>query len=216
MENVILAAAISTMPAALHAQEATASDEDKAGEIVVTATAIAKLDVPLAETPQNITVITQDAFERQNATGVEEILRYVPSVQAELSGRSGFDAFLVRGFDQSRYQFRDGLRLDPGFLQQQEVGGLASVEYWRLPAPVMPTTMPGMRNSAMSGAIILSTPPARSSLMTKAEARDGAQVIAAIPPARTVLRDALKAGEARDNNSDTYVEAGSQKAANPM
>jgi iron complex outermembrane receptor protein len=137
MKIIALAAAISKLPAALHAQEDKASEPDEAADIVVTATAIAKLDVPLAETPQNITVITQDAFERQNATSVEEILRYVPSVQAELSGRSGFDAFLVRGFDQSRYQFRDGLRLDPGFLQQQEVGGLASVEVIKGPASVL-------------------------------------------------------------------------------
>ena len=58
-------------------------------------------------------------------------------MQAELSGRSGFDAFLVRGFDQSRYQFRDGLRLDPGFLQQQEPGGLASIEVVKGPASVL-------------------------------------------------------------------------------
>ncbi|MCG6119017.1 MAG: TonB-dependent siderophore receptor, partial [Blastomonas sp.] len=118
-------------------QEAGNRDPDSATDIVVTATAVAKLDVPLAETPQNITVISQEAFERQNATSVQEILRYVPSVQAELSGRSGFDAFLVRGFDQSRYQFRDGLRLDPGFLQQQEPGGLASLEVVKGPASVL-------------------------------------------------------------------------------
>ncbi|WP_430387766.1 TonB-dependent siderophore receptor [Blastomonas fulva] len=137
MKNLVLAAAISTLPAALHAQDGTSDNPDQAPEIIVTAAAVAKLDVPLAETPQNVTVITQEAFERQNATSVEEILRYVPSVQAELSGRSGFDAFLVRGFDQSRYQFRDGLRLDPGFLQQQEPGGLASIEVVKGPASVL-------------------------------------------------------------------------------
>jgi iron complex outermembrane receptor protein len=137
MKNLFLAAAVSTLPAALHAQDGTSDNPDKSPEIVVTAAAVAKLDVPLSETPQNVTVITQQAFERQNATSVEEILRYVPSVQAELSGRSGFDAFLVRGFDQSRYQFRDGLRLDPGFLQQQEPGGLASIEVVKGPASVL-------------------------------------------------------------------------------
>lgn len=137
MKTIVLAAAISTLPTTLHAQESSKSGSDQAEDIVVTATAVAKLDVPLAETPQNITVITQQAFERQNATSVEEILRYVPSVQAELSGRSGFDAFLVRGFDQSRYQFRDGLRLDPGFPQQQEPGGLASIEVVKGPASVL-------------------------------------------------------------------------------
>ena len=67
MKNLVLAAAISTLPAALHAQDGTSDNPDKAAEIVVTAAAVAKLDVPLAETPQNVTVITQQAFERQNA-----------------------------------------------------------------------------------------------------------------------------------------------------
>ncbi len=137
MKSIALTAAISALPASPYLQETTRSSPSDAEEIVVIATAITKLDVPLAETPQNITIIPQEAFQRQNATSVEEILRYVPSVQAELSGRSGFDAFLVRGFDQSRYQFRDGLRLDPGFLQQQEPGGLASVEVIKGPASVL-------------------------------------------------------------------------------
>jgi len=137
VKKIILAAVISAVPTALQAQEGSKADQDNAADIVVTATAIAKLDVPLAETPQNITVIMQDAFGRQNATSVEEILRYVPSVQAELAGRSGFDEFLVRGFNQSRYQFRDGLRLDPSYLQQQEPGGLASIEVVKGPASVL-------------------------------------------------------------------------------
>ncbi|NKB16117.1 MAG: hypothetical protein HC774_03180 [Sphingomonadales bacterium] len=55
----------------------------------------------------------------------------------------------------------------------------------------------GNANSAMSGAITLSTHPARSQSETMAEAKDGAQASAAIPPARTVRRDALICGDAR-------------------
>jgi len=137
MKKLLLAPAALFAPATLHAQNAANDGREPAPEIVVTSSAVAKLDVPLSETPQNVTIIDQAMFERQNATSIEEILRYVPSVQAELSGRSGFDAFLIRGFDQSRYQFRDGLRLDPGFLNQQEPGGLASLEVLKGPASVL-------------------------------------------------------------------------------
>jgi iron complex outermembrane recepter protein len=125
-------ATLIAMPA--FAQEAT-EETDKA-EIVVTGS-LGKLDVPPSEVPQNVTIIDADAIERQNATSIQEILRYVPSVQTELTGRSGFDEYQVRGFNQSRYQFRDGLRLDPGYLQQQEPWGLASVEVLKGPASVL-------------------------------------------------------------------------------
>ena len=73
MKNIVLAAVISAIPTALQAQDGNKADRDDAADIVVTATAIAKFDVPFAETPQNIAVITQDTFERQNATSVEEM-----------------------------------------------------------------------------------------------------------------------------------------------
>ena len=86
MKTIVLAAAISTLPTTLHAQESSKSDSDQAEDIVVTATAVAKLDVPLAETPQNITVITQEAFERQNATSVEEICATCPRCRPSFRG----------------------------------------------------------------------------------------------------------------------------------
>jgi len=92
MKNILSAAAVPTLPNALPAQAGNQSAAERTEEIVVTATAVAKLDVPLAGTPQNITVITRETLECQNATSVEEILRYVPAAHAEISGRSGFDA----------------------------------------------------------------------------------------------------------------------------
>ncbi|NJL17766.1 MAG: Plug domain-containing protein [Nitrospira sp.] len=131
---LLLTTASLLMAIPAYAQEA--DDEAQTGEIVVTGN-LSKLDVPVTETPQNVTIIDEDAIERQNATSIQEIIRYVPSIQAELTGRSGFDEFLIRGFSQSRYQFRDGLRLDPGYLQQQEPFGLASVEVLKGPASVL-------------------------------------------------------------------------------
>lgn len=133
MRSILYASAVMLTPATTLAQTTVAGDGD---DIVVTAT-LGKLDVPLNEVPQNVTIIDADAIDRQNATSIQEILRYVPSVQTELTGRSGFDEYQVRGFNQSRYQFRDGLRLDPGYLQQQEPWGLSSVEVLKGPASVL-------------------------------------------------------------------------------
>lgn len=139
-KHLLKTLALSAATAALltsvsHAQEEDAEQVEET--VIVTGTALSKLDVPLSETPQNISIIDQEQFELQGATSIEEALRYTPAFQGENAGRSGFDAFLVRGFDQSRYQFRDGLRLDPGFLNQQEPGGLSSIEVVKGPASVL-------------------------------------------------------------------------------
>lgn len=92
---------------------------------------------PASETPQSVTTLGRDVLDQRLALSVEEALRYVPSVQPDLAPGRGFDEFLIRGFNQSRYQFRDGLRLDPGYLQQQEVHGLERIEVLKGPASVL-------------------------------------------------------------------------------
>ena len=105
-------------------------------EIVVTGTVL-KLDVPLIETPQDVTALDRETLDCQNVQTVEEALRYVPSIQTELSGRVGSDDFLIRGFSQSAYEFKDWLRLDPNYLQQQEQFGLERIEVFKGPASVL-------------------------------------------------------------------------------
>jgi outer membrane receptor protein involved in Fe transport len=90
-----------------------------------------------SETPQSVTTLGREVLDQRLALSVEETLRYVPSVQPDLAPGRGFDEFLIRGFNQSRYQFRDGLRLDPGYLQQQEVHGLERIEVLKGPASVL-------------------------------------------------------------------------------
>ena len=92
---------------------------------------------PAGETPQSVTTLDNAVLQQRLALSVEEALRYVPSVQGDLAPGRGFDEFLIRGFNQSRYQFRDGLRLDPGYLQQQEVHGLERIEVLKGPASVL-------------------------------------------------------------------------------
>jgi iron complex outermembrane receptor protein len=101
-------------------QPAYAMDEDadaaSAGhtEILVTsarqtASAGTKTDTPLSETPQSITVVTDDTFISQGAISVSDTLRYVAGVQANPYGSdSRVDGGFIRGIDP--LQFRDGMR----------------------------------------------------------------------------------------------------------
>jgi iron complex outermembrane receptor protein len=125
--------------ALLAAEPAFAQQRDaptQVDEVVVTGT-VSKLDVPIVETPQSISVIDSATVARRQAQSVQEALRYEPAVQAEQSGRSGYDELQIRGFTQSQFQFRDGLSLDPGYLQQQEVFGLERIEVLKGPASVL-------------------------------------------------------------------------------
>jgi iron complex outermembrane recepter protein len=137
IETSFLALSLALATPASAQSDPQASDAPTSvGEIVVTGS-VSRFSVPLSETPQAITVIPAEQLERQGAVSIEEALRFTPSVQAEQAGRQGFDEFLIRGFSQSRYQFRDGLRLDPGYLQQQEPWGLTSIEVLKGPASVL-------------------------------------------------------------------------------
>jgi iron complex outermembrane receptor protein len=69
-----------------------------------------KTDTPILETPQSISVVTQDQIAAQGAQNVNEALRYTPGVSLESFGSNTFfDLFKLRGFDAPRYL--DGLRL---------------------------------------------------------------------------------------------------------
>ncbi|WP_306601405.1 TonB-dependent receptor plug domain-containing protein [Geothrix sp. 21YS21S-2] len=77
---------------------------------VATRTAATKLDLPLAETPQAITVITADQIREQGARTMQEILRYAPGVNADVYGLDNRgDWFLLRGGSQGS-TLLDGLR----------------------------------------------------------------------------------------------------------
>lgn len=96
-----------------------------------------KTETPITETPQPVTVITDDVYLAQGAISIMDTLRYVAGVQANPYGSdSRVDGGLVRGID--ALQFRDGMRdiysyyasirADPyNFSQVEVVRGPASV-----------------------------------------------------------------------------------------
>jgi iron complex outermembrane receptor protein len=84
------------------------------GEIVVTGlfktpTAGTKTATPLIETPQPISIITEDMFRAQGAINISDTVRYTAGVTANAYGRdTRVDSFVIRGID--ALQFRDGMR----------------------------------------------------------------------------------------------------------
>lgn len=128
-------AAICALSAPCFAQTTPSATADTSSDIVVTAEAT-KSDVPLKETPQSVTIIDRAQLDQLNVQTIEEAFRYVPSAQSESGGSRGFDNILIRGFNQSAYEYRDGLRLDPGYVEQQEPYGLERLEVLKGPASV--------------------------------------------------------------------------------
>ncbi len=98
-----------------------------------------KTDVPLAEVPQSISVVTRDRFEAQGAQSVNEALRYTASVSSYGAGTRSDWYTAVRGFVPNTYL--NGLqlpttinlaswRVDPWQLERVELlRGPASVLY---------------------------------------------------------------------------------------
>ncbi|QAY76732.1 TonB-dependent siderophore receptor [Sphingosinicella sp. BN140058] len=112
-----LAAAASDEVVAAGDAAAAAAAESEAGapdEIVVTGErdarrVLSKSDTPPLETPQPITVVTDDVFLAQGAVSVSDTLNYVAGATANPYGPdSRVDGVKVRGLD--ALQFRDGMR----------------------------------------------------------------------------------------------------------
>ncbi|PSJ36640.1 TonB-dependent siderophore receptor [Allosphingosinicella deserti] len=94
--------------------DGSVGDDGAPDEIVVTGErearrALSKTDTPALETPQPVTVITDDVFEAQGAVSVSDVLNYVAGATANPYGPdSRVDGVKVRGLD--ALQFRDGMR----------------------------------------------------------------------------------------------------------
>ncbi|SPD67797.1 Iron complex outermembrane recepter protein (plasmid) [Cupriavidus taiwanensis] len=71
-----------------------------------------KSDVPIADTPQSISVITADQMRAQGAQRVEEALRYSAGVRTEPIVDTRRSTYMIRGFTVSQNsQYWDGLKL---------------------------------------------------------------------------------------------------------
>ena len=99
-----------------------------------------KTDTPILETPQSISVVTQDQIQAQAAQNVSEALWYTPGVTPVSFGANAFfDSFRLRGFDAPRYL--DGLRLPSDAttfaVPRIEVYGLERLEVLKGPSSAL-------------------------------------------------------------------------------
>ncbi len=98
------------------------------------ATGALKTPTPLLETPQAVTVVSQQLIEDQDAVKLEEILRNVAGIST--GGYYGaYDQFRIRGFDASYKTYWDGLRGDNG--TAPELFGMERVEVIKGPASAL-------------------------------------------------------------------------------
>ena len=132
------------LAAALCAGQAVAQEESTSvEELVVTApnyvpttnTAATKIDIPLVETPQSISVITRDQLDVLNIQDLQEAVRYTSGVVAENFGDDArFDWLQIRGFQP--VQFIDGLQAPVGSTTNVgiDLWGAQSIEILKGPA----------------------------------------------------------------------------------
>lgn len=85
----------------------------RGGFVPATLQAGSKIGAAPLETPQSVSIITQDQLEVQDATTLAEALRYTPGVQGEAWGfEPRFTWLKIRGFDATQTGlYRDGLQL---------------------------------------------------------------------------------------------------------
>lgn len=124
----------------------SAQDQESAwgpvdGYVAKRSASASKTDTSLLETPQAVTVITQEQIQDQAAKTVGAALRYTPGVVAEQYGGTDvrIDRFMVRGFDTSS-PYLDGLWTGGRYTllaPSVDPYGLERVEVLRGPSSVM-------------------------------------------------------------------------------
>lgn len=122
-----------TEPTPLDAMTVTASagSDKKPYSPPANATGALKLDIPLLETPQAVTVVSEQLIKDQHAIKLEDLLTNVAGIST--GGYYGsYDQFRIRGFDASYKTYWDGLRGDSG--TAPEMFGMERVEVIKGPA----------------------------------------------------------------------------------
>ena len=122
-------------------QQETASSYVPSYAARISATAT-KIDTPILETPQSISIVTREALDTQGATNLTDALRYSAGIStaAYLNGNGdNYDIFTIRGFSNSNSGLlRDGMRLNyNSFDAPSETYGLERIEVLKGPAGVL-------------------------------------------------------------------------------
>jgi len=106
------------------------------GYLAASTSSATKMDTPLIETPQSVTVVTADQVRDQKATSIAQTLSYTPGVSAQSGSFSRMvDDLTIRGFNVASGNsgtLRDGMKLQSNVYDGgQEPYGLERVEVLR-------------------------------------------------------------------------------------
>jgi iron complex outermembrane receptor protein len=125
-----------TEPTQLDAMTVTAKAEaeKKPYSPPANTTGALKLDIPLLETPQAVTVVDEQLIEDQHSVKLEDILHNVAGISTG-GYYSSYDQFRIRGFDASYKTYWDGLHGDNG--TAPEMFGMEKVEVIKGPASAL-------------------------------------------------------------------------------
>lgn len=138
-ERVVLDVALSAQTADLGAITVVSR---RGGFVPSALSSASKIGAAPLETPQSVSVITQDQLEVQDATTLAEALRYTPGIQGEVWGfEPRFTWLTIRGFDATQTGlYRDGLQLrnvNYAVDYNVEPYGMERIEVLRGPASVL-------------------------------------------------------------------------------
>jgi catecholate siderophore receptor len=118
-----------------HADASVEPSGDEIKEVVVTGH-IATIGVTLQDTPQNVTVVSQQVMLDQAVNNVQDALKNVPGITLNAGeGGTHGDNINLRGFAASDDFFLDGLR-DTGFYSRDSFN-LDSIEVYKGPASTL-------------------------------------------------------------------------------
>jgi iron complex outermembrane receptor protein len=126
-------------PAAAPPQSPQAPSGPGVGYVATRSTAGTKTDTPIMETPQSISVVTQQQMIDRGVQNLNDTLRYTPGVQVGDTSDLTTESFAIRGYNSPFLSlYRDGLRsMFRAFDSVTEPYGLARVEILRGPASVL-------------------------------------------------------------------------------
>lgn len=138
-ERVVLEVALSEQTSDLGAITVVSR---RGGFVPTALSSASKIGAAPLETPQSVSVITQDQLEVQDATTLAEALRYTPGIQGEVWGyEPRFTWLTIRGFDATQTGlYRDGLQLrnvNYAVDYNVEPYGMERIEVLRGPASVL-------------------------------------------------------------------------------
>lgn len=122
---------------ALPAVHVAADAAAAAGFNPVAAPKVNKSSVPLAETPQSITVVPRTVLDSEQAQTLADALHNVPGVVANQYGRRGWDDLIIRGQVASDSLYLDGLRTSASNRVAEQLFGVQQVEVLKGPASLL-------------------------------------------------------------------------------